>query len=81
MLRIGRYGISVGRTIWVQTQVPTRVWHFLCFWVFKEARPTDIDHKRQFPLGTGMIKDGKAYRYYKAGGTIGKGDIVVKEDK
>jgi len=35
MLKIGRYGIALGPVLWFQTKVPTRVWHFLCFWFIK----------------------------------------------
>lgn len=66
MIRIGRYGIAFGRT-WVQTRVPTRFWHFLLFWILKEARPQDIDRVPQFSPGTKLEYEGRVYRYYKAG--------------
>ena len=71
MIKIGRYEIKFGcKYIWVQTKVPTRSWHFLCFWLFKEANPKDIDKKQQFPLGTPMVYEGRKYHYYKAGEDI-----------
>ena len=45
------------------TGLPTRVWRFLCFWVFKEARHTDLDSKKQFPIGTPMQYEGRFYHY------------------
>ncbi|MBA7593741.1 hypothetical protein ES703_00673 [subsurface metagenome] len=66
MLKIGRYGIALGPVLWFQTKVPSRVWHFLCFWFIKEARPNDVDRKKQFPIGTPMEHDGRTYRYWKA---------------
>ena len=72
MLRFGRYGIAFGRTAWFQTKAPARLWHFLWFWFFKEARRWDVDHKQQFPLNTPMEHEGRVYRYWKAGE-----DIVV----
>jgi len=66
MLKIGRYGIALGPVLWFQTKVPTRVWHFLCFWFIKEARPNDVDRKQQFPIGTPMEQEGRKYRYWKA---------------
>ncbi|GAH41938.1 unnamed protein product [marine sediment metagenome] len=67
MLKIGRYGIAFGRTFWLQTRVPTRLWHFLCFWFIKEARPQDVDKKQQFPIGTKLEHEGRVYRYWRAG--------------
>lgn len=66
MLKIGRYGVAFGRTSWVQTRVPTTVRRFLCFWVFKEARPQDVDKEQKFPLGTKLEQEGRVYRYWKA---------------
>jgi len=60
---------------------PTTVHSILGFiWIFKEARPTDVDKKRQFPLGTEMLADGKRYHYYKAGEDINVKSAVKKED-
>ena len=72
MLKIGRYGIVFGRVL--QTNVPTRFWHFLCLWLIRETRLTDIDKKQQFPLGTIMTYRGKNYYYIKAGE-----DIIVSK--
>jgi len=75
MLKIGRYGIDFGRNLWFQTRVLTRTRLFLClFWILKEARPTDIDKVKRFPLGTLREFEGIRYHYYKAGE-----DIVVKQ--
>jgi hypothetical protein len=63
MLRIGRYGIAFGYAFWVQTHVLIQTRHFLCFWFFKEAKPTDIDKKKQFTLGTPMEYEGRKYYY------------------
>jgi|GEM_PF-2862623 len=76
MIRRGRYGIGFGRVLWVQTKAPTRIWRFLWFWVFKEAKPQDIDKKQQFPIGTEMEQEGRKYHYYKAGEDIKKGKMV-----
>ncbi len=65
---IGRYGVAFGRVIWLQTQVPTSIRHFLFFWLFKEARTWDDDKDQKFPPGTSMEYDGTFYRYYKARG-------------
>ena len=80
-MRIGRYGIAFGRVFWFQTRVPTRVWHFLCFfWVFKEARPQDVDKKQQFPLRTPM-DEGRVYRYWKAGEDLRCYSLVDDEEE
>lgn len=81
MLKIGRYGIALGRTFWFQTRVPTRVRHFLWFWFTKEVNPNDanleqVDEKRQFLAGSEVERGGRSYRYYKAGE-----DIVVTTGK
>lgn len=78
MLKIGRYGIALGPVLWFQTGVTARVWHFLCFWFIREARPHDVDKERQFPLGTPMEYEGRVYHYWKAGENIGKGKYVGK---
>lgn len=80
MLKIGRYRIAFGSTCWVQTYVPTTVRRFLCFWVFKEARPQDIDKERKFPVGTLLEQEGRTYRYWKASNSYQKGE-AIKEDK
>lgn len=78
MLKIGRYEIAFGRTFWFQTRVPTTVRRFLCFWIFKEARPQDVDREQQFPIGTLMEQEGRKFRYWKAGKDIVR-DEAVKE--
>jgi len=65
-VKIGRYGIAFGPVFWIQTQAPTTVRRFLCFWLFKEARPQDVDQKPQFPPGTLMEQEGRKFRYWKA---------------
>ena len=85
MLRILRYGIAFSRVLWFQTQVPTRVWHFLCFWFLKEVRPQDIDvdridKKQQFPIDTLMEYEGRVYRYWKADRDYKKGEVVREKD-
>jgi len=64
-MRIGGYTIKFGYTCWIQTKVPTRVWNFLGFWIFKEANPLDVSRKPQFPLGTRMKYEGRPYLYCK----------------
>ncbi len=82
MLKIGRYEIAFGWACWIQTHVPTTIRCILGFiWIFKEARPTDIDKKRRFPLGTAMFYNGKKYHYRKAGENIHVGNRVWKEAK
>ncbi len=71
MRKIGRYKIAFGWACWIQTYVPTAVRRYLWFfWIFKEAKPTDIDKKKQFPLGTPMTYEGIKYHYYRAGEDI-----------
>lgn len=76
MLKIGRYGIAFGRVLWFQTQVPTRVWHFLWFWFLKEARPHDVDKVQQFLTGTPLQHEGRVYRYWKAGKDVVRDESV-----
>ncbi|MBA7706965.1 hypothetical protein ES703_115826 [subsurface metagenome] len=64
-MKFGRYEIRFGKYAWTQTRGPTTVWPFLCFLIFKEARPWDLDKKPQFPPGTGMEHEGRTYRYWK----------------
>ena len=81
MLRIGRYKLAFGWACWIQTHRPVTARRYLWFiWVFKEAKPTDIDKKKQFPLGTPMEYEGRRYHYYKAGKDIHVGPAVGKED-
>jgi len=61
----------------VQTQVPTRVRRFLFFWVLKEARPSDVDKEKQFPIGTPMEHEGRRYHYWRAPTDIHRGEVVV----
>ena len=69
-VKIGRYEIAFGPVLWLQTKIPVKVRHFLCFWFLKEARPNDVDKKAQFPLYTEMEYEGTKYRYLKAGEDI-----------
>ena len=81
-MKIGRYKIAFGWTCWIQTHAPTTVRRYLWFiWVFKEAKPTDIDKKKQFSLGTPMTYEGRRYHYYKAAGDIPVGNVTKKEVK
>lgn len=67
MPTIGRYKIAFGWGCWFQSHRPVTVRRYLRFiWVFREAKPTDIDKKKRFPLGTPMVADGVKYHYYKA---------------
>jgi len=76
MKTIGRYRIAFGWACWIQTHMPTTVWcPFGFIWIFKEARPTDVDKKKRFPLGTQMTYDGKRYHYYRKTGDTPKGVI------
>ncbi len=77
MLKIGRYGIALGRTFWVQTRVAMSIRHFLYFWFIREARPQDLDKKQRFPPNTFMEYEGRRYRYWKAPKDIGKGQVVI----
>ncbi len=82
MFKLGRYKIAFGWTCWPQTCIPTTARRYLWFiWVFKEAKPTDIDKKKQFPLGTPMTYEGRRYHYHKAEGDILVGDVTKKEVK
>ncbi len=81
MLKIGRYEIIVGRTFRVQFRIPTQYWHFLCFWVFREAKPNDVDKRQRFLIGTLMKQEGRQYRYYKAPRDLRKGEVVFSKDK
>ena len=65
MLKIGRYGIAFGWAFWLKTERPAKVWHRLCFWFIKEARPTDIDTEQQFLPDTELMHEGRRYRYTK----------------
>jgi len=80
MVKIGRCRIAFGWACWIQTYRPTAVRRYLWFiWVFKEAKPEDIDEKQQFPLGTPMTYEGIKYHYYKAEKDINVGSAVKKE--
>ncbi|MBA7581119.1 hypothetical protein ES708_23019 [subsurface metagenome] len=64
--------------------MPTTVRCFLGFiWVFKEARPEDVDKKPQFapgPFGTVMEYKGRRFRYFKADRNYKKGEVVKEAD-
>jgi len=81
MLKIGRYGIAFGRTLWFQTLGPVRVWHFLWFWFIKFARARDVDKKQQFPIGTLLEQEGRRFRYWKASNDVNKGELVENQGK
>ncbi len=71
-IKIGKFRIAFGRTLWMQARVPIRVWHRLWFWFTKEVNPGDInleqiDEKRQFLDGAEVERGGRRYRYQKAG--------------
>ncbi len=74
-MNIGRYEIVFGRATLFQAFPPTRIWDFRLFSVLKEIRPTDIDKRKQFPLGTPMEYRGRRYCYYR----VDKDIIVSKE--
>lgn len=83
MIKVGRYGVAFSRVLWFQTQVPTRVWHFLCFWFLKEVNPEDIDtdsvdKEPQFPVGTKMEYEGRKYRYWKMAKKTCKEDVACR---
>lgn len=79
MLRIGRYGItSRHKYFWLQTRTLTKVRRFLYFfWLFKEFKPTDVDKRKEFPIGTPMVYEGRRYRYWgPAPRDIDRGEVV-----
>ena len=78
MCKIGRYRIAFSRTFVVQTRVPTTVRRCLFFWVFREARPDDVDSKQNFPINTGMELVGRKFRYCMAGEYERKQELVVE---
>jgi len=78
MLTIGRYRIAFGWACWFQSHRPTTVWcPFGLIWIIREAKPTDIDKKKRYPLGTPMVYGGKRYQYYKAERDIPIGGIAT----
>ncbi len=80
MLTIGRYRIAFGWARWIQFYRPTTIWcPFGLIWIFREARPTDVDKKKRFPLSTSMMYGGKKYYYREVGEDIPKG-IVWQEE-
>lgn len=84
MLKIGRYGIALGQVLWFQTKVPTRVWHLWRFWFTKEVNPNDVnleqvDEKRRFLAGAEVEREGRLYRYLKAGKDIESHAFVVED--
>lgn len=79
MLEIGRYRIVFGIYPWFQTRGPTIIWRFLFFCILKEARPSDVDKKKRFPIGTPLVgQDGRVYRYWKADKSYRKGEVVIE---
>lgn len=79
MIKIGRYGYSFGPVFWLQTQMPTRVKHFLWFWFTKEARPDDVDKKPQFSISTEMKYEGRRYMYWGAKKDTPEGTVVFMD--
>lgn len=79
MIKIGRYRFYFTRYHWLQTHGPTRVKKVLFMRIIWEARPTDIDKKKQFPLGTPMEHEGRVYRYWRAPCTVPKGSWVTED--
>ncbi len=77
-VRFGRYRVRISfrGMLWLQTQIPTTVKHFLCFWLLKEAIPTDVDKVPQFLPGTPLQHEGKLYRYWRAPKDMRKGEVV-----
>ena len=64
-MKFGRYEIKFGKYFWIQPPAPNTWRRFLCFWIFKEARPWDVDKKQQFLPGTPLEHEGRTYRYAK----------------
>jgi len=44
--------------------LPFTARRFLCFWIIREARPTDSDEEMKFLPGTPMEYEGRRYRYF-----------------
>jgi hypothetical protein len=78
-MKIGRYEIKFGSRCWIQTTKPTMVRCLLGFiWIFREAKPDDIDRKPQFPLGTCLESEGRSFRYYRATKNLHPGKVIVR---
>ena len=80
MIGIGRYRVYFTRYPWIQTHVPTIVKRFLFMTICieTEARPTDDDKVKQFPLGTKMVFEGRKYYYCRAKSDIKEGSMVTE---
>ncbi len=76
-MRIGRYRIFFSNYFWFQSFCPVTVRRFRGFTIVREARPTDVDRKKQFKLGAPMIYKGRPYRYYRSGGNKVERDICL----
>lgn len=81
MIHIGRYRISFHRAFWLQTQVATTVRRFGFLWVVREARPTDVDKKKRFDIGTPMVYEGRRYHYWRAPSDTPAGQVVWLTDE
>lgn len=80
IVKIGGYTIKIGGYFWMHPLLPIQIYHFLWFWLFKEARPTDIHRKQKFPLGTQLNYEERCYHYYKAGANIKKDNLIRIKD-
>jgi len=85
-MQIGRYGIAFGRVFWTQTKVPTRVWHLWRFWFTKEVNPNDVnleqvDEKQRFLANSEVEREGRVYRYWKAGSDIEVGPVSPPDEE
>ena len=76
MIKLGRYRVYFTRYYWMQPDGAVLSTKILFMTVYREVRPSDVDKKKRFPLGTDMKYAGRRYRYWKAGEDIGKGKTV-----
>jgi hypothetical protein len=66
-MKFGRYEIKFGSRCWIQTTRPTTARCLLGFiWIFREAKPDDVDRKPRFPLGTRLVDKGRPRLYCRA---------------
>lgn len=66
MIKLGKYRIYFTNRFWLQTLKPVKWRKLLFMTILWDARSTDVDKKQKFALGTGMVEDGRVYRYYRA---------------
>lgn len=76
MIHVGRYRISFHLAFWFQTHVPTTVRRYGPLWVFREARPTDVDKDKRFDICTSMVWEGRRYLYWRAPSDVPAGHVV-----